>query len=114
MLLDTAYAGTEAIAEDVTSDAFTIDEYIDGVEYMLQRSISSASMLGALKSRIEMQAEFANILMDNIDRGIGRLVDAENGWSIHAAKGLANAAQLTLQSLQIANSQSQSTVQLFN
>ncbi|NLS07844.1 flagellin [Rhizobium sp. P32RR-XVIII] len=62
---------------DVTSSKFTIDEYIKGVDYMLQRSISSASALGSLKNRIDMQADFTSKLMDSIGSGVGKLVDAD-------------------------------------
>lgn len=98
---------------DVTSDAFTVDEYIEGVEHMLREAISSAGTLGALKTRIDMQTAFANTLMDTIDKGIGRLVDADMNEASTRLKALQTQEQLAIQSLSIANTSAESIMQLF-
>lgn len=98
---------------DVTSDAFTIDEYIDGVEYMLQRSISSASALGAISKRINMQSEFAAKMMSTVDKGVGRLVDADMNEMSTRLKALQTQERLAIQSLSIANTNAESIMQLF-
>lgn len=98
---------------DVTSDAFTVDEYIEGVEHMLREAISSAGTLGALKTRIDMQTAFANTLMDTIDKGIGRLVDADMNEASTRLKALQTQEQLAVQSLSIANTSAESIMQLF-
>lgn len=98
---------------DVTTNEYTIDEYIDGVDYMLQKAISSASMLGALRTRIDMLSSFTTKLADSFDSGIGRLVDAEMSEASTRLKALQTQQQLALQSLQIANSNPENIMQLF-
>ena len=98
---------------DVTSTNFTIDEYIDGVEYMLKRTIDSASTLGALQSRIDMQSEFLETLSATVDKGIGRLVDADMSEASTRLKALQTQEQLAIQALQIANGDAENILQLF-
>ncbi|QSZ57546.1 flagellin [Rhizobium sp. ZX09] len=98
---------------DVTTDTFTIDEYIDGVEYMLGRAISSASTMGAIKTRIDIQTNFADTLMDSIEKGIGRLVDADMNEASTRLKALQTQEQLATQSLSIANTSAEGILQLF-
>lgn len=98
---------------DITQSLFTIDEYITGVEYMLQRSISSASLLGSLQKRIEMQAGFATTLSDVMKTGVGRLVDADMNEESTRLKALQTQEQLARQSLQIANTNAENILALF-
>lgn len=98
---------------DITGSEFTMDEYIAGVEDMLGKAISSGSDLGSLKSRIDMQTDFAMDLMDTFDAGIGKLVDADMDWESTRLKALQTQQQLAVQSLSIANSNSQGLMQLF-
>ncbi|OCW58737.1 flagellin [Hoeflea olei] len=98
---------------DITGDDFTLDEYIRGVEFMLKGSIASASLLGSLQSRIDLQSEFTTTLMSSIDRGIGRLVDADMNEQSTRLKALQTQQQLAMQSLQIANSNAESILALF-
>lgn len=98
---------------DVTSNAFTLDEYIEGVEHMLEEAISSAAKLGALKTRVDLQTEFSRTLMDTIDKGIGRLVDADMNEGSTRLKALQTQEQLSIQALSIANSSAENMAQLF-
>tara|TARA_R110002020_G_scaffold6689_16_gene28427 strand:- start:1639 stop:3354 length:1716 start_codon:yes stop_codon:yes gene_type:complete len=98
---------------DITTDAFTVREYIRGVDFMLQNAISSASLLGSLQSRIGMQTEFTAVLMASIDKGVGRLVDADMNEQSTRLKALQTQQQLAIQSLQIANSNSDTILSLF-
>lgn len=98
---------------DVTSNAFTLDEYIEGVEHMLKEAISSAATLGALKTRVDLQTEFSRTLMDTIDRGIGRLVDADMNEASTRLKALQTQEQLSIQALSIANTSSDVILSLF-
>ncbi len=47
------------------------------VDKQLQSMTSAAADLGSVKMRIELQENFVNKLTDSLDKGIGRLVDAE-------------------------------------
>lgn len=98
---------------DLTTSAFTVDEYIAGVDYMLQRSISSAATLGALQRRIEIQSDFTETLMDTIETGVGRLVDADMNEASTRLKALQTQEQLGIQALQIANTSADTILLLF-
>lgn len=84
---------------DLASGAFSVDDYIDGFEHMLKEAISSASRLGALKTCVEMQQQFSNSLIDSIDSGIGRLVDADMNEASTRLKALQTQQQLGVQSI---------------
>ncbi|MFP3701419.1 flagellin, partial [Burkholderia sp. SIMBA_013] len=83
---------------DITDPANSLDNYLSGVDAMLQKVISGASMLGAVKTRIDMQQDFAQTLMDTIDKGIGRLVDADMNEASTRLKALQTQEQLAIQS----------------
>ncbi|THV14336.1 flagellin N-terminal helical domain-containing protein [Rhizobium rhizophilum] len=108
------YAPDFDLAEvDITQNVRTIDQYLRGVDHMEKMAISSASRLGALQTRIEMQAEFAEKLSDSIDSGVGRLVDADMNEVSTRLKALQTQQQIAVQSLSIANSNSETLMQLF-
>jgi len=60
-----------------------------------------------------MQAEFTSNMMASIDKGIGRLVDADMNESSTRLKALTTRQQLAIQSLSIANSSAENLMQLF-
>lgn len=108
------YAPDFDLAEvDITQNVRTIDQYLRGVDHMEKMAISSASRLGALQTRIEMQAEFAERLSDSIDSGVGRLVDADMNEVSTRLKALQTQQQIATQSLSIANNNSETLMQLF-
>ncbi|WP_312361280.1 flagellin [Agrobacterium sp.] len=98
---------------DITNPANNLDNYLTGVDMMLQKVISGASTLGAVKTRIDMQQDFAQTLMGSIDKGIGRLVDADMNEASTRLKALQTQEQLAIQSLQIANGNSEQLLTLF-
>lgn len=98
---------------DITKADFTIDEYIKGVDTMLARAIDSASTLGAVKQRVDMQTEFTQTLMDTISGGVGSLIDADMDEASTRLKALQTQEQLAIQALQIANTDAQGIMQLF-
>uniref|UniRef100_UPI0038B4E29C flagellin n=1 Tax=Pseudorhizobium marinum TaxID=1496690 RepID=UPI0038B4E29C len=80
---------------------------------MLKKTISAASRLGALQGRIDMQTEFVSKLSANIDKGVGRLVDADMNEESTRLKALQTQEQLAIQSLSIANTGADVIMQLF-
>nr|WP_296071555.1 flagellin [uncultured Agrobacterium sp.] len=98
---------------DITLPSASIDHYIDVVESMSRKVIAGASVLGALSKRIEMQTEFADTLMASIDRGVGRLVDADMNEASVRLKAIQTRQQLAIHSLSIANSNAENVMQLF-
>ncbi|WP_306180787.1 flagellin [Rhizobium sp. AN73] len=97
--------------------ALTDNQYLDTmisfVDKQLQGMTSSAADLGSVKMRIELQENFVNKLTDSLDKGIGRLVDAEMNEESTKLKALQTQQQLAVQALSIANNDSQSILSLF-
>ena len=96
-----------------TADQTTLTNYIKGVDNALKLMTTSASDLGAAKSRVSMQADFVSDLMDAIDRGVGTLVDADMNEESTRLQALQVQQQLGIQALSIANGNSQSILSLF-
>ncbi len=80
---------------------------------MLSQLTDAASTLGAITTRIDMQDNFVANLMDVIDKGIGRLVDADMNEESTKLKALQTQQQLGIQSLSIANTNSENILKLF-
>lgn len=108
----TAATGSEIKLTTATS-AQNIDGMISAVDSILTNMTSVASNLGAINSRIDMQTTFVSDLMDVIDKGIGRLVDADMNQESTRLKALQTQQQLGIQSLSIANTNSQNILSLF-
>lgn len=98
---------------DITANPSMLDQYLNYMEIVSEKVISSASKLGALQTRIDMQTEFAAKLSDSIESGIGRLVDADMNEASTRLKALQTQEQLAVQSLSIANGNAENIVQLF-
>ncbi len=90
-----------------------LDMMIQYVDDKLNTATSAAADLGSIKMRIDMQEDFVHKLTDSIDSGIGRLVDADLNEESTRLKALQTQQQLAVQALSIANSSSESILQLF-
>ena len=90
-----------------------LDALISGVDAALTDMTSAAADLGSIGMRIDMQQEFVAKLTDSIDKGIGRLVDADMSEESTRLKALQTQQQLAIQSLSIANSSSEVILSLF-
>lgn len=90
-----------------------VDEMILVVDTMAQRMITVTSILGSLKTRVEMQSDFASRLSDAIESGVGRMVDADMDEASTRLKALQTQEQLGIQSLSIANSHAENILRLF-
>ncbi len=108
----TAATGTEIVLYSTTSDNI-LDGMISAVDAMLSTMTDSASTLGAIQSRIDMQENFVANLMDVIDKGVGRLVDADMNEESTRLKALQTQQQLGIQALSIANTNSENILRLF-
>ncbi|WP_426229085.1 flagellin [Pararhizobium sp. DWP3-4] len=115
-LINTA-GSTGATGTQITLTASTSDDSIEGmisaVDKMLTNLTDSAATLGATNKRISMQDDFMADLMDVIDKGVGRLVDADMNEESTRLKALQTQQQLGIQALSIANSDSQNILSLF-
>ena len=117
-LIDTGTTtGTAASGNAIALTASTTDaqvtEMVRVVDSILSQITDAASNLGAIQKRVSMQEDFVANLMDSIDSGIGRLVDADMNEESTRLKALQTQQQLGVQALSIANSSSESLLSLF-
>ncbi|NRQ13631.1 flagellin N-terminal helical domain-containing protein [Ensifer sesbaniae] len=95
-----------------TTDA-EMDDMIRVVDHILGQLTDAGSTLGAITKRIDMQESFIANLMDTIDKGVGRLVDADMNEESTRLKALQTQQQLGIQALSIANTNSENILRLF-
>jgi flagellin len=116
-LLDASSSTTNAVGTEIELTAATSNDNIDGmisaVESMLNDMTDAAATLGATNSRIDLQNEFVHDLVESIDKGVGRLVDADMNEESTKLKALQTQQQLGIQALSIANSNSENILSLF-
>jgi flagellin len=105
-------SGTEVTLSSSTSDN-AIDGMVASVDKMLSNMTDAAATIGATKSRIDTQSNFAKDLSDTIQVGVGKLVDADMNEESTKLKALQTQQQLGIQALSIANSSSESILSLF-
>jgi flagellin len=98
---------------DDAADLTDLEDYISGVDEAITSMTNAATDLGAVKTRIDLQKEFAKSLMDAIDTGIGQLVDADMNEESTRLQALQVRSQLGVQALSLANQSAQSILQLF-
>jgi len=79
----------------------------------LSEMSDAATRLGAAKKQIDLQKTFTTSLMDSIERGVGQLVDADMNKESTRLQALQVQQQLGIQSLSIANGNSQTILSLF-
>ncbi|MCD2179024.1 flagellin N-terminal helical domain-containing protein [Rhizobium sp. C1] len=108
----TSASGTEVKLTTGTS-AQNIEGMVSAVDTMLKNMTATASTLGAVSSRVDLQNNFVTNLQDVISKGVGRLVDADMNEESTKLKALQTQQQLGIQALSIANSDSQSVLSLF-
>ena len=107
-----AATGTEIALSNTTTDA-EVEAMIRVVDSIMTTLTDSASDLGAINSRVGMQETFVSNLMDSINKGVGRLVDADMSEESTRLTALQTQQQLGIQALSIANSSSQNILSLF-
>jgi len=75
--------------------------------------VDRAATLGSLSMRIEMQTDYNKTLSSTIQKGVGRLVDADMSDASTKLKAIQAQVQLAVQALNIANNAPSLLVQLF-
>ncbi|PYE46601.1 flagellin [Rhizobium sp. PP-F2F-G20b] len=116
--LTTDITGLATAKSVLTLDISTLDTSelklaISGVDKVLQSMTDAGADLGALNKRITLQTDFVSDLTASFTKGIGRLVDADMNEESTRLKALQTQQQLGIQSLSIANSDSQNILSLF-
>jgi flagellin len=94
-------------------DTEDLEQMITWVDTALSQMTISAANLGAVKQRVTLQRDFVAALMDAITRGVGALVDADMNEESTKLQALQVQQQLGVQSLSIANQNSQNILSLF-
>ena len=95
------------------ADLQDLEQMISWVDTAIGDMTTSAANLGAVKQRVSLQQDFVKALMDAITRGIGTLVDADMNEESTKLQALQVQQQLGVQSLSIANQNSQNILSLF-
>jgi flagellin len=100
-----------------TANATQGENYLKGVlassEGIFARATTAATTLGQAEKSIEGQQEFLSKLVDNIDAGVGSIVDANMEKEAARLQSLQVQQQLATQSLSIANQAPQNILSLF-
>lgn len=98
---------------DEAADLTDLEDYISGVDAAITSMTDAGTNLGAVKTRINLQKDFASTLMDAIDTGIGALVDADMNEESTRLQALQVRQQLGVQALSLANQSSSQILSLF-
>ncbi|MFA7415793.1 MAG: flagellin [Rhizobium sp.] len=114
-LVNAGGTGTSGSVIELTTTTtdVQVEGMISAIDAILQDITDAAATLGAINMRVEMQTNFVADLMDVIDTGVGRLVDADMNEESTRLKALQTQQQLGIQALSIANSNSQNILSLF-
>jgi flagellin len=98
---------------DSANDLADLEQMIGWVDTALGNMTTAAADVGAVKKRISLQSDFVSSLMNALDRGISTLVDADMTEESTKLQALQVQQQLGVQSLSIANQNSQNILSLF-
>ncbi len=119
-LLDKTRTGTggttgaiSSISIDNTTTQTAMSDYLSMVDSALTDVTTAATNLGADKTRIGLQQSFVSSLMDAVTQGVGSLVNADMNTESTKLQALQVQQQLGVQSLSIANQNSQMILKLF-
>ncbi|WP_137154051.1 flagellin [Rhizobium sp. FKL33] len=104
---------TEIEISNDTADS-DIEEMISVVDAMTQKMIGRAATLGALQQRIDLQKEFNHDIGQAMERGVGKLVDADMNAVSARLRALQSQQELGQSSLSIANEQPQNILRLYS
>ncbi|MDP9837763.1 flagellin [Neorhizobium huautlense] len=107
----TQTTGFSILTLDVGTEDLTAA--LKAVDKVLQDMTDAAADVGSITKRIDMQTSFVSDLMDSIETGVGKLVDADMNEESTRLKALQTQQQLGIQALSIANTSSQNILTLF-
>ena len=105
--------GTSSITLTSTTTGDEVEGMMMAVDSILKDMTDGAATLGATKKRLEMQDSFVKDLVSTIDKGVGRLVDADMNEESTRLKALQTQQQLGIQALSIANTSAENILTLF-
>lgn len=118
-ILETAQATGAAAATDFTNlsaadvAAGTVADTLSNADKAIAQLTSYAAQIGAVQARVASQATFVKTLNDALTTGVSSLVDADMNETSTRLQALQTQQQLGVQSLSIANQNSQLILKLF-
>ena len=98
---------------DNSATATSSQTLLDSVETAIDAVKTAAAQLGATKSMLETQEEFIGVLSDSLTAGVSAFVDADMNEASTRFQALQTQQQLGVQSLSMANQNSQMILKLF-
>ncbi len=108
-------SGTDLLTLGTTvTDAATANTALAGVATVLSAVTNYAASIGATQDRMTAAATFNSALTTNYATGVSALVDADMNTASTRLQALQTQEQLGIQSLSIANQNSQLILKLFN
>jgi len=109
----TAAGGLEALGTlDVSTEQGATDA-LASIETLINTAVGAASSFGQAESRLSIQKDFVSSLVDNLNTGIGSLVDADLEQASARLQSLQVQQQLGIQAFSIANQAPQNILALF-
>lgn len=109
--VDLAAIEASLAAIDVTANPLAGE--LTNAEAALAAATAAATSLGVAEKSIENQQEFLTLLTDNIDVGVGKMIDANMEEEAAKLQSLQVQQQLSTQALSIANAAPQQLLALF-
>ena len=106
----TSGTGSPPTGATASSD---IDTYLQTVGTALEAVNTASETFGAAAKNIDLQSTFTTALSNSITTGVGSLVDADLNEASTRLSALQTQQQLGIQSLSIANSNTQTILKLF-
>jgi len=98
---------------DNSATATSSQTLLDSVETAIDKVKTAAATLGATKSLLETQEDFIGVLSDSLTAGVSAFVDADMNEASTRFQALQTQQQLGVQSLSMANQNSQMILKLF-
>lgn len=105
--------GFATAAEDATNGEAFLSGVLESTESVLTKVTDIATKLGQSESSIDNQQEFLTSLTDNIDSGVGSMIDADMEEEAARLQALQTQQQLATQALSIANQAPSNVMSLF-
>ena len=109
---DNLKANYDALGTDAAKQTY-LKNTLTTAQGLLERSVTAETTLGVAEKSIENQQEFLTKLSDNLDSGVGAMVDANMEEEAARLQALQVQQQLASQSLSIANQAPQNILSLF-
>ncbi len=108
-----ALVGTAAITVTAGTTSGDLEGFLSTVNAAIASVNTASSALGAAASTIDQQVTFTSALSDSLTTGVGSLVDADLNQASTRLAALQTQQQLGVQSLSVANQNSQILLKLF-